>query len=98
MLLRETMIDKELQKYSIVIIDEVHERSLNSDTLLAYIKNLLSENKDLKLIIMSATLSLHKFSTYLNTKNIIKVNGRSFPIEVYNSLEEQKSYIVINNI
>ena len=96
MLLRECIIDKSLSKYSIIIIDEVHERSVNSDTLLALIKNLINTTKlrpDLKLIVMSATLDIEKFSKYLNTKNVLSIKGRSFPIEVYNVVEDQKSYI-----
>ena len=94
MLLRETMIDSKLSKYSIIILDEAHERSLNSDILLALIKIILNQRR-LKLVIMSATLDVDKFSNYLGSNNIIHVQGRSFPIEVYNVLEEQKNYIVI---
>ncbi len=94
MLLRETMIDDKLSKYSIIILDEAHERSLNSDILLALIKNILNQRK-LKLVIMSATLDIGRFSSYLGTNNIINVKGRSFPIEVYNVIEEQTNYIVI---
>ena len=91
--MNETMIDDKLSKYSVIILDEAHERSLNSDILLALVKNIL-ENRNLKLVIMSATLDINKFSTYLNSKNIIYVKGRSFPIEIYNVIEEQKNYIV----
>jgi HrpA-like RNA helicase len=95
MLLREAMIDPMLSKYSIIILDEAHERSLNSDTLLAIVKNILNtSNPNLKLIIMSATLNAEKFSDYLGTKNILYIRGRSFPIEVYNVLEPQNNYIV----
>lgn len=96
MLLRECIIDTKLSKYDIIILDEAHERSVNSDTLLALIKNLIiitKERPDLKLIVMSATLDVQKFSKYLETENILMIKGRSFPIEVYNVLEVQKSYI-----
>src|SRR5690349_7972557 len=98
MLLRETMVDHALSKYSIVILDEAHERSLNSDTLLAIVKNILKGNTNMKLIIMSATLNAEKFSEYLSTKNVLYIKGRSFPIEVYNVLEPQNNYIVNNFI
>jgi HrpA-like RNA helicase len=93
MLLRETMIDPNLNKYSIIILDEAHERSLNSDTLLALIKQ-ISKMRDIKLIIMSATLSVERFSAYLGINNILYIKGRSYPIEVYNVLEPQTEYIV----
>jgi HrpA-like RNA helicase len=93
MLLRETMLDDNLSKYSVIILDEAHERSLNSDILLALVKNILKK-KNLKLVVMSATLDINKFSTYLNSQNVIYVKGRSFPIEIYNVIEEQKNYIV----
>ncbi len=94
MLLRECIIDRQLSKYKVLILDEAHERSLNSDTLLGLIKALLTrERKDIKLVVMSATLDIKKFSSYLNTSNVLMIKGRSFPIEVYNSIEAQKSYI-----
>lgn len=96
MLLRECIIDRTLKKYSVIILDEVHERSLNSDTILALVKELIYNNHrtDLKLIVMSATLSVDKFSKYLNTNNTIFIDGRSYPIEIYNTLSLQKNYLV----
>ncbi len=96
MLLREFIIDRKLQKYSVIILDEVHERSLNSDTILALTKDILLNKyrNDLKLIVMSATLSVDKFSKYLNTNNAIFIDGRSYPIEVYNTISTQKTYLV----
>jgi HrpA-like RNA helicase len=96
MLLRESIVDRKLQKYSILILDEVHERSLNSDTILALAKDLINSGKrnDLKLIVMSATLSVDKFANYLNSNNILFIEGRSFPIEIYNTINKQKTYLV----
>ena len=97
MLLRECILDRKLHKYSVIILDEVHERSLNSDTILALAKDLImnKHRNDLKLIVMSATLSVDKFSKYLNTNNVIYIDGRSYPIEIYNTLTPQKTYLVI---
>lgn len=95
MLLRECILDRKLGKYSVIILDEVHERSLNSDTILALVKDLVNNgNRDLKLIIMSATLSVEKFTRYLDTKNALFIEGRSYPIEVYNTIIKQKNYLV----
>lgn len=100
MLLRECILDRRLQKYSVIILDEVHERSINSDTILALAKDLITNKhrNDLKLIVMSATLSVDKFSKYLNTNNAIFIDGRSYPIEIYNTLSTQKTYLVSINL
>ena len=78
-----------------IILDEIHERSINSDILLAICLKLLKERNDLKLVLMSATLEIDKFSKYFNTDSILKIEGRTFPIEVYNTIEDETNYIVI---
>ncbi len=87
-LLAEIQKDKYLNRYDTIIIDEAHERSLNIDFLLGYLKQLLPKRPDLKLIITSATIDLQRFSAHFDNAPIIEVSGRTFPVEtVYRPLE-----------
>ncbi len=81
-LLAELQRDKQLSRYDTIIIDEAHERSLNIDFLLGYLKQLLPRRPDLKVIITSATIDTDKFSAHFNDAPIIEVSGRTFPVEV----------------
>ena len=64
MLLREAILDSSLKLYSVVILDEVHERSVNSDVLMALLKQIAADRPDFKLVVMSATIDLPKFMNY----------------------------------
>ena len=81
-LLAEIQQDRFLNKYEVIIVDEAHERSLNIDFLLGFLKQLLARRKDLKLIITSATIDVEKFSRHFNDAPIVKVSGRTYPVEV----------------
>jgi len=81
-LLSEIQRDRYLTKYDTIIIDEAHERSLNIDFLLGYLRNLLIQRKDLKLIITSATIDVEKFSTHFNNAPVVEVSGRTYPVEI----------------
>ena len=81
-LLAETQGDKLLQKYHTLIIDEAHERSLNIDFLLGYLKRLLPKRPDLKILISSATLDAGGFADFFDNCPIIEVEGRAFPVEL----------------
>ena len=81
-LLAELANDRYLSKYDTIIIDEAHERSLNIDFIMGYLKQLLPRRKDLKVIITSATLDVNRFSNYFNGAPIFEVEGRSFPVEL----------------
>lgn len=81
-LLAELGHDRFLTKYDTIIIDEAHERSLNIDFILGYVRQLLPKRPDLKVIITSATLDVERFSEYFNGAPIFQVEGRSFPVEL----------------
>ncbi|MCX8049028.1 MAG: ATP-dependent RNA helicase HrpA [Methylohalobius sp.] len=81
-LLAEIQTDRYLTQYDTLIVDEAHERSLNIDFLLGYLKWLLPKRRDLKLIITSATLDVERLSSHFGGAPVIEVSGRSFPVEV----------------
>jgi HrpA-like RNA helicase len=86
MLLREAILDAKLSQYSVVVLDEVHERSVNSDVLMALLKQICIQNPKFKLVVMSATLDLPKFMTYFNSTTVVAVEGRTHPIQVFNTM------------
>lgn len=89
-LLAEIQQDRFLNQYDTLIIDEAHERSLNIDFLLGYLKQLLPRRPDLKVIITSATIDPQRFSRHFNNAPIIEVSGRTYPVEVrYRPVAEQ---------
>ena len=89
-LLAEVLHDPYLNQYDCIIIDEAHERSLNIDFLLGYLKRLLPKRPDLKIIITSATIDPERFSRHFNNAPIVSVSGRSYPVEVrYRPMEDE---------
>lgn len=80
-LLAQTQHDKFLSEYDCIIIDEAHERSLNIDFLLGFLKQLLPKRRDLKVVITSATIDLERFSNHFSNAPVIEVSGRTFPVE-----------------
>ncbi|MGV7164383.1 ATP-dependent RNA helicase HrpA [Xanthomonas citri] len=87
-LLAEIASDRWLSSYDTIIVDEAHERSLNIDFLLGYLKQLLHKRSDLKLIVTSATIDTERFARHFDNAPVISVEGRTFPVEVrYRPLE-----------
>ncbi|CAI9408598.1 ATP-dependent RNA helicase HrpA [Aestuariimicrobium sp. T2.26MG-19.2B] len=80
-LLAEITRDRDLRRYDTIIIDEAHERSLNIDFLLGYLKQLLTRRRDLKVVITSATIDTARFSEHFGGAPVVEVSGRTFPVE-----------------
>ncbi|KAI9189080.1 hypothetical protein H9P43_000508 [Blastocladiella emersonii ATCC 22665] len=81
-LLRELLLDKDLDKYSAIIMDEAHERALNTDVLMGIIKRVVARRRDLKLIVTSATMDAEKFSRFFGNVPTFDIPGRTFPVDV----------------
>lgn len=81
-LLAELQQDRYLNQYDTLIIDEAHERSLNIDFILGYIKQLLPKRPDLKVIITSATIDVERFSVHFDNAPVVEVSGRTYPVDV----------------
>lgn len=101
MLLREAILDRYLSRYSIIVLDEAHERTVSSDVLLALVKDLTQKRKSLRIVVMSATLEVDKFRKYFSGRegcrddasNIIRVEGRTFPISIYHTMSPLDDYL-----
>ncbi|RCH85400.1 DEAH-box ATP-dependent RNA helicase prp43 [Rhizopus azygosporus] len=93
MLLREAMSDPLLSRYSAVILDEAHERTLNTDILMGLLKEVCKKRKDLQVVVMSATLDAGKFQKYFDDAPLLSVPGRTFPVEIYYTPEPERDYL-----
>eukprot|EP00514_Thraustochytrium_sp_LLF1b_P006215 CAMPEP_0184509746 /NCGR_PEP_ID=MMETSP0198_2-20121128/1446_1 /TAXON_ID=1112570 /ORGANISM="Thraustochytrium sp., Strain LLF1b" /LENGTH=1121 /DNA_ID=CAMNT_0026899593 /DNA_START=21 /DNA_END=3386 /DNA_ORIENTATION=+ len=93
MLMREYLMDGNLRRYSVMILDEAHERTIHTDVLFALLKKLLLKRKDFKLIVTSATLDADKFSSYFFNCKIITIPGRSYPVEIMYAKEPESDYL-----
>ena len=93
MLLREFMLDPELSEYSVLMIDEAHERTLHTDILFGLIKDLARAREHLKVIISSATMDAEKFARYFDNAPVFGIPGRRYPVDVFYTKNPEADYI-----
>lgn len=93
MLLREAMNDHNLSRYSTIILDEAHERTMATDVLMGLLKEVVGRRPDLKIIIMSATLDAQKFQRYFLDAPLLAVPGRTHPVEIFYTPEPEQDYV-----
>ncbi|XP_063851586.1 pre-mRNA-splicing factor ATP-dependent RNA helicase DHX16-like [Scylla paramamosain] len=93
MLMREFLVDPSLEGYSVIIVDEAHERTLHTDILFGLLKDVARFRPDLKLLVSSATLDSEKFSDFFDEAPVFRIPGRRYPVHIYYTRSPEANYI-----